>query len=165
MLQTTTPRLAFRGFEGGDLPWITSLLRDREVMKWTGFRVPQPPERARVLLDKWCEEGTRRFGVWAAVEKEEGRLVGWAMLKPTDSACPELGYMLPRQEWGKGLATEIAFALVKYGFEQLGLSTIRAVTSPENAASIRILKKVGMERGEGRADGGVYFELSKPPPS
>jgi ribosomal-protein-alanine N-acetyltransferase len=52
--------------------------------------------------------------------------------------------MLERPYWGRGLATEGALASVDYGFEELGLERIISITLPENAASRRVMGKVGL---------------------
>jgi RimJ/RimL family protein N-acetyltransferase len=58
----------------------------------------------------------------------------------------DLGYGLARDAWGKGLATEAARAVVDYGFSALGLAKVWARTDPRNAASVRVLEKLGMRR-------------------
>ena len=63
---------------------------------------------------------------------------------------PELGetevaYLLSRQVWGRGYATEAARAAVRYGFEAARLQAIIGLVHPENAASIRVLEKCGMQ--------------------
>ncbi len=56
----------------------------------------------------------------------------------------ELGYYLGRPAWGRGLATELARALVADALDALGLKRIVAVVRPENAASRRVLAKAGL---------------------
>ncbi len=55
----------------------------------------------------------------------------------------EVGYRLHVSQWGKGYATEIARELVRFGFEDLGLSRIVAITHPENVRSQRVIAKLG----------------------
>lgn len=62
----------------------------------------------------------------------------------------EVGYRLMKSAWGRGLATEGARAMLRYGFGERGLDRIVAVTHPDNAASQRVLRKLGLEyRGIG----------------
>ena len=56
----------------------------------------------------------------------------------------EIGYAFYSSHWGRGLATEIATACLDLGRRTLGLTTIVAVTSPENRASQHVLEKVGL---------------------
>lgn len=56
----------------------------------------------------------------------------------------EIGYILARAYWGRGYATEAASASLRYGFEQLGLERIVAVTRPDHLVSQQVLRKLGM---------------------
>jgi RimJ/RimL family protein N-acetyltransferase len=60
-----------------------------------------------------------------------------------------IGYSLARAHWGHGYATELARGLLRFGFECLGMHRIWAIVEPDNAASARVLEKLGMQR-EGR---------------
>ena len=60
----------------------------------------------------------------------------------------DIGYRLHPDYWGKGLATEAARATLRYGFETLALDEVIALVLPGNAASIRVLEKLGMARTE-----------------
>ena len=57
-----------------------------------------------------------------------------------------LGYVLARRSWGNGYATEAAAALLRYGFDELGLHTISATCDPENTASAAVLRRIGMRQ-------------------
>jgi ribosomal-protein-alanine N-acetyltransferase len=56
----------------------------------------------------------------------------------------EVGYMLAKEYWGQGLATEAAQAILQYGFEQAGLARLICVINPQNQASSRVAMKLGM---------------------
>ena len=56
----------------------------------------------------------------------------------------EVGYAVREKSWGHGYATEAAHRVLQYAFEDLGLSRVVAVAYPENMASIKIMKKLGM---------------------
>jgi RimJ/RimL family protein N-acetyltransferase len=60
--------------------------------------------------------------------------------------CVEIGWRLAFQHWGCGLATEGARASLRYGFEQLKLPEILALTVPANVRSRRVMEKLGMTR-------------------
>ncbi len=57
----------------------------------------------------------------------------------------ELSYELLPQFWGKGFGSEVAMEVLRYGFEELGLEKIYAETQTKNAASVKLLRKIGME--------------------
>src|SRR6266550_1738098 len=58
---------------------------------------------------------------------------------------PEVVYNLAKAFWGRGLATEIARASLRFGFDERRFDRIIAVAKPENAASIHVMEKVGMQ--------------------
>ena len=61
--------------------------------------------------------------VWTARRKENGEFVGWFCLFPENEKLAEIGYRLRRQDWGQGLASEGAAALVSWGFNIAGLGS------------------------------------------
>ncbi|MCE4956818.1 GNAT family N-acetyltransferase [Macrococcoides caseolyticum] len=58
----------------------------------------------------------------------------------------EIGYMIHPDYWGKGIATQAAKDLIRYGFDDLSLNRIYAVTDVRNNGSIRVLEKCGLQR-------------------
>jgi RimJ/RimL family protein N-acetyltransferase len=69
-----------------------------------------------------------------------------------------------RPQWGRGLATEIARAMIEYGFETLGLGVISASTDTPNAASVRVLEKCGFTFDRRAAVGGLetlFYEMRR----
>jgi ribosomal-protein-alanine N-acetyltransferase len=86
------------------------------------------------------------YGVWAVTDKATGGLLGQCGLR----FLPEINevevlYLLARAHWGQGLASEAAQAALAYGFDQVGLQRIIALTKPENTASRRVMEKLGMQ--------------------
>jgi len=103
----------------------------------------------------------------AVIRKENGEFIGWCGLDHRESSQPNavLFYLLKKEHWGKGLATEAAKAVLEYAFHGLGLAQVdggaAAENAAENAASKRVMEKAGM-RYVGRAeDGGHSFMLTK----
>lgn len=86
------------------------------------------------------------FGVWAAVHKKNQKLIGHCGFKFLDNTREvQIGYLLLKSYWGRGLATEASLAALQYGFEIARLERIVAVAKPENIASRRVMEKVGMK--------------------
>jgi ribosomal-protein-alanine N-acetyltransferase len=146
MAEIETARLRYRMLSPADLESLALILRDPEVMKYLG---PEPGalltrDETKVVLEKmidfWEEHG---FGRWAVVKKVDDNLIGLCGFRLLDST-PELFYLFAREYWGKGLATEAARAALRFGFEELGFERIMAATRHENAASINVLRKIGM---------------------
>jgi RimJ/RimL family protein N-acetyltransferase len=62
-----------------------------------------------------------------------------------------VGYVLDQPAWGRGYATEMAFAVLRYGFRDLGLARIHAIATLDNHPSHRVLLKIGLKRNGERA--------------
>lgn len=141
-------RLTFRRFHPGDLKNIRSLDSDAEVMKRTPARVPLTEEQSAARLKGWIDNGPSRepLGIWATERKDTGEFAGWFMLMPTRFPAPEIGFMLPRAQWGQGFALEGAARLIKFGFEEAKLDAIYAATDPGYMVSQNILKRLGFSK-------------------
>ena len=148
-----------------DLTWYAPFAGDAEVMRYIGQAGPlsfaQATERLARYVRCWEEHGRGMFGVRL---REEQHAVGWAGLQPLSGTDEiEVGYAFGQPAWGLGYATEVASAVVQWGFESLGLERIVAIASPENAGSRRVMDKLGM-RYEGMRPGSgqdsVYYSLT-----
>src|SRR4051812_46309830 len=86
--------------------------------------------------------------VWelALVERTSGRVVGACDLTCETAGEGDLGFILSKGVWGQGYATEAARAMVRAGFEALGVSRIVATCDVANASSARVLEKAGLIR-------------------
>ena len=82
--------------------------------------------------------------VWAITS--EGRVSGSINLWILGPGADEIGYDIARRLWEEGLATESAAAVVAFGFDALGLGCIEATADIRNAASGRVMEKLGMQR-------------------
>lgn len=140
-----TARCTLRRFHLGDLENMRRLEGDPGVMRFAPSRVALSPELVESRLRAQVEKNASQepLGVWAAELTATGEFVGWFMLLERGGEFPELGYMLVREQWGKGLASEVAAALVEFGVGKRGFRGITAITDADNEASIRVLEKVG----------------------
>ena len=141
-----TARLTLRPFTERDVEPLHRILTQDDMLRY--FPRPEPPDLARVerlvteQLRHWEEHG---LGWWAVELRSTGELLGWSGLQylpETDEV--EVGYLLSRPHWGRGLATEGAQTALRFGFETLRLSTIVGIVHPENTASQRVLAKAGL---------------------
>jgi len=148
-----TERLALRRFTRDDLPWLTELNADPEVMRYIDG--PMSPEATKDMLEgrilRYYDEHPG-LGMWVTVERGSGRIVGSHLLNHIRGEAPiQVGYRLFKSAWGKGYATEMSVALLEYGFTQLKLPTIVAITDLDNTGSQQVLLKSGLHRnGERR---------------
>lgn len=141
-----TDRLFLRHFELSDVKAYQSLVGDPEVMQ------DIPPRRALDADEtgRWVESFAAHvdkhgFGVWILYDRATNQFVGHGGLQRLPTGEVEVIYAIVRARWGEGLATELALASLKYGFQTLGLDTIIGLAYPENAASRRVLEKAGMQ--------------------
>jgi len=91
------------------------------------------------------------FGLWAAEVRETGEFTGFVGLSVPEFKAPfmpavEVGWRLARHHWGHGYATEGGRAALEFGFSQLGLAEIIAMTVPANARSRAVMGRLGMTR-------------------
>jgi RimJ/RimL family protein N-acetyltransferase len=139
-----TARLRLRMFRPDDLDNLAGMFSDPQVMRYVADGKPAGRDVAEKALtsviDHWRREG---FGRWAAEDKETGQFVGFGGLRSL-FGMPEVVYHFSPPHWGKGLATELARASLRYGFEEHRFERIVAVAKPENAASIHVMEKLGM---------------------
>lgn len=142
-----TARLILRPYTANDLDDLFLIRSDPEVMRYVRDGKPLTWEETQANLDNIIQHYHQHdFGLWAAVDKANGNLIGYCGLIYLDSTPEvEVGYMLAKAYWGKGLASEGAKACLKYGFEQLKLSRIVAIAKPPNLASGRVMEKIGMK--------------------
>ena len=148
----TTDRLVLRPYTRGDLDAIVALVTDPAVMQFVGDGV-MTPARGREIFEKvfeLYEQGA--WAIWAVEEVATGRLIGSAELKPRDTGDWEIVYVLATEAWGKGYATELGRAIVRFGFERLGLERVAATVDYGNAVSIRVLEKLGMRQVDEESD-------------
>lgn len=145
-----TERLLLRMWHPEDVERLDEIYAQPEYLEHM-----QPASGAAHIADYrrlWEEDG---FSKWAACERETGHLVGrMGLLRHDDwplSPEPlEVGWVLDRAYWGRGLATEGARAAVDAWRAYLADETLYSFTVPENARSRAVMERLGMSFG-GRA--------------
>jgi [ribosomal protein S5]-alanine N-acetyltransferase len=148
MLIAETPRLVIRHFAAGDAEAMEAVFCDVEIMRYSEDGVEEP-EAVRVRISSIIANyPTSCLGTWAIAEKLTRNVIGYVALSPRCNHCSpceaELGFRLARSHWGRGYATEAARAACSHAFDKLFLVRIVAMIDPNNEASARVAKKVGM---------------------
>ena len=147
-----TPRLCLREFEVGDWRAVLAYQSDPRYLKlyaWT--ERTEADVRAFVARFVTSQAVEPRLKYQLAVTlREGGTLIGncGIRLGEPGTRSGDLGYEISPDHWGCGYATEAARAMVGFGFEALGLHRVWGECVPENAASRRVMEKLGM-RPEG----------------
>ncbi len=139
-----------------DLDALWELYCDPEVTRYIPD-APRTRDEAREELEWFMNGHPRRpeLGLWATIFKESGSFIGRCGLLPWSidgQEEVEVAYTIARAYWGRGLGTEVAGAILRYGFETLGLSRLISLIDPDHIASQRVAEKIGM-RLEKRLDG------------
>ena len=147
----TSDRLALRRFTADDIDWLANLYSDPDVTRYLGGIKDRTKSeerlRTRILQDDDEHPG---LGIWMTVERATGTCVGFHLLNHIrGETIIQTGFALVKSAWGKGFATEMAAAVLRYGFVDLQLPRIAGMASLHNYASQRVLLKIGLEqRGE-----------------
>lgn len=140
-----TERLLLSPYVPADEEDFVTLFQDVRVSRWMGDG-PATEEEDRALFGRIFTKvyAGNLFDVWAV--RLDGELIGHAEIKRTDAvAGHEIIYALAPAAWGAGLGTELARALVEYGFAALGLAEVHATVAAENGASLALLERIGFE--------------------
>lgn len=145
MYRLETERLILERLRAEHREDLGRVHRDPQVMATLGgVRGPEETERVLAAIDlHWEQYG---FGLWAVRAKASGLFAGRGGLKHTyinDRDEVEVAYALLPQYWGQGLATELAVASVRAGFELLQRPDLVCFTVTTNRASQRVMEKVG----------------------
>jgi RimJ/RimL family protein N-acetyltransferase len=144
----TTPRLGLRRFTADDLDWLATLTANEEVMRYVGG------VKDRAKTEEQLQERMLRYydahpglGIWVTVDRSTGAPLGMHLLNHIQGEpLVQVGFVLEKAAWGRGLGTEMAWALMRYGFVDLALPRIVAIADLENVASHRVLQKIGLHR-------------------
>jgi ribosomal-protein-alanine N-acetyltransferase len=142
-----TNRLLLTPFQEADFDYFYELQCSASVMRYV-----RPPEADRAVVRARLEPALQLgievtgLGVRIVRTKEGGRAIGHCILRPI-SCDPardlEIGYLLEEAFWGRGYATEIVGALVRYALVEKKAPRVTAFIHPENQASRRVLEKNG----------------------
>src|SRR5215218_8516337 len=137
-----TERLVLRRLTMADLDDLAVLYADPEVRRYfpDGIRThAQTRAELEWIIDVYY--GRYGYGLWATVLKETGAFIGRCGLLPWEidgRTEVEVAYLLDREHWGRGLATEAARAIVQHAFATLPVDRLICLIDPGNEASRRV---------------------------
>ena len=144
---TSSERLILRPFTLADAPDIHRMVADRDIASTT-LLIPHPYEDG--MAEEWIGTHQSQFEwgeqiIFAIVLRADGSRLGNITLRINQSdEHGELGYWIGKPYWNMGYATEATKAVIRYGFEVLGLQRIFASHFTRNPASGRVMQKAGM---------------------
>jgi RimJ/RimL family protein N-acetyltransferase len=142
--------LELRPFVAADLEAYARICADAEVMRFVGEGAPLSRDQAwrqlAMFAGQWSFDG---YGMWAVIERESATLVGrvgaW---NPDGWPGLELGWLLGREYWGLGYATEAAHAARDFLFDEVGVSDVISLVDPANVRSIAVAERLGATERE-----------------
>ncbi|MEW6711499.1 MAG: GNAT family N-acetyltransferase [Candidatus Riflebacteria bacterium] len=145
-----TERLWLRQWEPGDLAPFAEMNADSEVMRF--FPAALTRQQSDAMAGR-CEKhiSEHGWGLWAVQVKNGPNFIGFVGLsvpaaKLPFNPCVEIGWRLAKEAWGKGYASEAAFACLKFAFEKLNLDEVVSFTSIINTRSQAVMERTGMKR-------------------
>ena len=144
-----TRRLRLRHFTDADANALFAMHSSDDVLRYWDAPPWTEPERAERFIAacrRMAEDGT---GARLAVDRvADGTFIGWCSLTRwnPDYRSASMGYCFDDAAWGHGYATEAAGALLRWAFDTLDLNRVQAETDTRNAASARVLEKLGFLR-------------------
>lgn len=145
-----TPRLQLRELEPArDAANMLALLNDPGFIAGIGDRHVRNEAQARDYLAGWqgAQYAAQGFGHYAIELREGGTFIGTAgLIQRADLTLPDIGYAVLGAHHGQGYAEEAARAVMAHARDDLGLPALCAIVSPGNAASVRLLEKLGLRR-------------------
>jgi ribosomal-protein-alanine N-acetyltransferase len=146
--EISTGRLRLRELRPEDSRAVHAYAFDPDVSRFMPWRPNSTEAFAKGLITVMTQPG---FLSWAITAPPGDLAIGMVFLHAHSRQHhkAEIAFNLARSHWRKGLATEAAAAVLGFGFHELGLNRVEALCMPANAASMRVIEKLGMKR-EGR---------------
>jgi len=150
---TDSARLSYHYITESDADFLWELDQDELVMKYiNGGKKSSKEDIQNIFIPRVQAFSNFAFGwgLWRVEKLDDGESIGWILVRPfgfftqhpeTDNI--ELGWRFKQSSWGKGYATEAALT-VKEALYEIGVEKFSAIANPDNAASINIMKKLGM---------------------
>jgi RimJ/RimL family protein N-acetyltransferase len=142
-----TERLSVRQFSLDDADFILELLNEPGYIQNISDRNIRCLDDARRYLESGpiASYAANGFGLFRVALKDSDTPIGMAgLIRRTQLEDVDIGYALLERYWGQGYATEVASAMLQYGYEVLKLPRIIAIIAPDNAASAHVLEKIGL---------------------
>ncbi|HEX4946435.1 MAG TPA: GNAT family N-acetyltransferase [Blastocatellia bacterium] len=162
----TTARLQLRPSTTADIDDLHRLWTNPGVRKYLwDDEVILREVAAEVVASSLADFAAHGFGHWVAMWKDQSELIGWAGLRRFGEPPEvEVLYGFFPEFWGQGLAVEATRAILRFGFEEIGLERIYAGTDPPNTASVRVMEKAGMRFDKRTQINGleaIYYVISR----
>lgn len=142
-----TERLLVRQYSLSDIDKLLQVMSDERVHTYTKDKnhpwdARRTEEYIRYMMNKDFKTPDCFHG--AVIEKDTDQLIGLCGLNPYETDAPEIEFKIGVPYWGRGYATELGKQIIKDAFAAAGVKGIYGMAQPENAASRKVLEKIGM---------------------
>jgi [ribosomal protein S5]-alanine N-acetyltransferase len=141
-----TERLSLRPFTDADADALFALHTNPDVLRYWDAPPWSDPARAERFIAGCRQLADEGSGARLAIDRaSDGSFIGWCGLTRwnPDYRSASLGYCYDEAAWGHGYATEAARAVLQWAFDTLPLNRVQSETDTRNAASARVLEKLG----------------------
>ena len=148
MVVVETTRLRLRRFTLDDAEFVLELVNEPSFVENIADKGLRTLDDARrfILEGSWTCQEKKGYGQFVVELRDSGEAVGICGLLYRDSlGLTDIGFAFLPEHWGRGFAFEAASAVLEYGRSTLGIEKIVGLTSEDNLASIKVLRKLGME--------------------
>lgn len=148
-----TDRIKLRRWEDSDREPFARMNNDPLIMEY--FPRPLTEADSNRLVDRFIKHFDKHsYGLYVLERKEDGAFMGFTGLQKVPFKAPftpatEIAWRLDYEFWGKGYASEAAAAVLKHGFDDVGLKEIVAFTVFDNKRSLGVMEKIGMTSVKG----------------
>jgi len=140
-----TKRLGLRYLQESDIKYLEALESDSEVKK---YFPDGPRDRSKTedmikrFIANYENKGLPNFMIF---DLESGEFIGRVGFGITEDNEIEVGYVLHKKFWGKGIASEVVSAMLIYAKEHITVDYIIAYADVGNVGSTRVMEKCGMD--------------------
>ena len=161
-IKLETPRTYLREFKLSDMDDLYRLYEPPEI---TRFVEPLYERDEEIEYQQNYIQNIYRvfgFGLWMVIEKESGRLIGRCGVEYRENFSwdeAELAYLIAKDKWKMGFATEVCSVVVDYARDQLYLKSLKARINLKNTASLALAAKLGFEQTPEEVNGETVFRL------
>lgn len=144
-----TDRLILRQLTMEDVDFVFQHFHDPQVSQ---YLMDEPPvadhAQARAIIDFFLEPEDKTHNRWGIVRRADNQLIGTVGYHKWEKAYfrAEIGYDLSPDCWGQGYMTEALRAVIRHGFERLGLNRIDALVYIDNDRSVQLLQRLGFKK-------------------
>ena len=159
MLVIESERLLLRPFTLDDAPFVLTLLNEPSFLHFIGDKQVRNLEDARqyILTGPIASYQQNNFGLLLVELRDAPTPIGMCgLLKREDLPDPDIGFAFLPDYWGRGFAFEAATAVMKDARKRLNLNQILAIVNPDNDASIKLLKRLGLRFDRMHGDVKLY---------